>query len=79
MPTIIGAEVAKMHKKKVNQSDYMSLQLMEIENFRMSLSYEGQAIISFQEATMLWFSEGRADKFKADYPMMRETMKPATA
>ena len=68
-----------MNKEKSKQSDYMALQLMEIESFRRSLSYESVEPITFQEAVMLWVSEGLADEFKSAYPLKRGQVEPALA
>ncbi len=68
-----------MKEKSYNQSDYMALQLMEIENFRFSLSQQSQKDISFHEAALLWVSQGYADEFKDDYIMMRDFIEPAIA
>jgi len=53
-----------MNAKKNNQSDYMSLQLMKIEQLRISLSQQSHDTITFNEAAMLWFSQGHADIFR---------------
>ena len=53
-----------MSAKGVNQADYMSLQLMEIEQLRINLSQQSHDKITFNEAAMLWFSQGRADIFR---------------
>ncbi len=53
-----------MNAKRVTQSDYMSLQLMEIEQLRINLSQKSLDKITFNEAAMLWFSQGRADIFR---------------
>ncbi|MFQ5824110.1 MAG: hypothetical protein ACE5JB_08665 [bacterium] len=68
-----------MDIKKFNQSDYMSLQLMEIENFRMTLSQQSQEQITFQEAVLLWITEGYAEEFRTGYLLKRETTEPALA
>lgn len=53
-----------MNAKRVNQADFMSLQLMEIEQLRINLSQQSHDKITFNEAAMLWFSQGRADVFR---------------
>jgi len=68
-----------MTEKKPFQSDYMSLQLMEIENFRMSLSQQDHKSISFQDAMYLWFSHGYGDSFKSDYKKRKVNNSPALA
>ncbi|MFQ5752290.1 MAG: hypothetical protein ACE5HI_09860 [bacterium] len=68
-----------MNDKKFKQSDYMSLQLMEIESFRMSLSQQSQEHISFHEAVMLWIAQGYAEEFKAEYFIKRDKIEPAIA
>ena len=62
-----------------NQSDYMALQLMEIESFRRSLSLHSDEQISLQEAIMLWVSEGYAEKFRLGYRVKRNRIEPALA
>ena len=56
-----------MTERKFQQSDYMSLQLMEIEHFRMSLSQQGEERVSFQDAAVLWIAQGHADEFRTQY------------
>ncbi len=68
-----------MNEDKFKQSDYMALQLMEIESFRRSLSQESVEPITFQEAVMLWVSGGLADEFKSEYPVRRDRVEPALA
>lgn len=68
-----------MDTKKFSQSDYMSLQLMEIEKFRMSISQQSQEPITFQEAVLLWITEGYAEEFRTEYLLKRETTEPALA
>ena len=68
-----------MNKEKFKQSEYMALQLMEIESFRRSLSHESAEPITFQEAVMLWVSGGLADEFKSEYPLKRDQIEPALA
>jgi len=70
-------EVVTMNKEKFKQSEYMTLQLMEIESFRRSLSHESIEPITFQEAVMLWVSGGLADEFKSEYPIKRNQVEPA--
>ncbi len=53
-----------MNARRINQADYMSLQLMEIEQLRVNLSQQSQDKITFNEAATLWFSQGRADVFR---------------
>ncbi len=53
-----------MNAKRVNQADYMSVQLMEIEQLRINLSQQSHDNITFNEAFILWFSQGRADVFR---------------
>ncbi len=53
-----------MNARRVNQADYMSLQLMEIEQLRVNLSHQSNDKITFNEAAMLWFSQGCADVFR---------------
>ena len=65
--------------KKFDQSDFMSLQLMEIENFRLSLSEQSEEKVTLQEALVLWISEGYADDFKSDYFLLRKNIEPAIA
>ncbi len=56
-----------MSEKKSKQSDFMSLQLMEIESFRATLAHQNQVQVSFQEAAMIWFAEGYAEEFRIRY------------
>lgn len=71
--------VSKMESKKFKQADYMALQLMEIENFRQTLSHQSHEPITFQEAVMLWVSEGFADEFKSEFSVKRGQVEPAFA
>ena len=66
-------------KNRLDQSEYMALQLMEIEEFRLSLSRRGGEKISFQEATMLWISNGCAEEFREGYSLIRSHKEPASA
>lgn len=66
-------------RKQFKQSDYMSLQLMEIENFRQFLSDQSDEKITFQEAIMLWISQGYADEFKSEYQARGSNVEPALA
>ncbi|MFQ5649986.1 MAG: hypothetical protein ACE5IY_08595 [bacterium] len=68
-----------MRDKHFNQSDYMSLQLMEIETFRLTISQQSRESVSFQEAAMLWISEGHADEFRSGYFKRRAENEPASA
>ena len=68
-----------MNGKQHSQAEYISLQLMEIESFRLSLSYQSEEVVSFNEAAMLWISEGYADRFRAGYESKREQLAPAQA
>ncbi|MFQ5825073.1 MAG: hypothetical protein ACE5JB_13550 [bacterium] len=68
-----------MKEKKYSQSDYMSLQLMEIERFRMTLSQRSQEQITFPEAVMLWITEGHAEEFRSEYLLYRDKIEPAFA
>lgn len=68
-----------MTTDEFKQSDYMALQLMEIEDFRLVLSRQSDGTISFQEAIMLWISEGYADEFRDDYLSIRAEREPAVA
>jgi len=68
-----------MTPDEFKQSDYMALQLMEIEDFRLILSRQSDGKISFQEAVMLWISEGYADEFRDDYLSIRAEREPAFA
>ncbi len=68
-----------MTREEFRQSDYMALQLMEIEDFRLTLLQHSRGRISFQEAVMLWISEGHADEFRNDYLLIRAEREPATA
>jgi hypothetical protein len=61
------------------QADLMAMQLMEIENFRISVSQQNNKNITFQEAVMLWISEGYADNFKEIFKVKRDLFEPATA
>lgn len=68
-----------MKTKQFQQSDYMSLQLMEIEKFRMILSKQTSQPVSFQEAVMLWITEGYAEAFRSQYFSTHNNVKPASA
>lgn len=68
-----------MRDKTYHQSDYMALQLMEIEKFRMTLTQRGQEQVSFQEAAMLWITEGYAEAFKSTYNLAKDKIEPALA
>ena len=68
-----------MNAKRIKQSDYMSMQLMEIEHFRLSLARQSHEKITFQEAVMLWFSEGYADKFNDGFFKKTNKIEPAIA
>ncbi len=68
-----------MKAKRSNQSDYMSLQLMEIEKFRMTVAQQNREKITFQEAVMLWITEGYAEEFRAEYLLKRDEIEPALA
>lgn len=68
-----------MKERKMPQSEYMSLQLMEIENFRLSLCNRGHEKITLQEAIMLWISEGHADTFRQEFNLTKSRPEPATA
>ena len=61
------------------QSDLMAMQLMEIENFRISVSQQNKKNITFQEAIMLWISEGYADNFKEIFHSKKDLFEPAMA
>jgi len=76
---LIDTEVTAMTTDEFKQSDYMALQLMEIEDFRLVLSRQSDGTISFQEAIMLWISEGYADEFRDDYLSIRAEREPAVA
>ena len=64
---------------KTGQSDLMAMQLMEIEHFRISVSQRNNKNITFQEATMLWISEGYADNFKEIFNSRKDSFEPAMA
>lgn len=68
-----------MSEKRLNQAEYMSLQLMEIESFRMNLAHLGHEKISFNEAAMLWVSKGHADRFHALHAVRKENVQLAVA
>lgn len=68
-----------MERRKFKQSDYMSIQLMEIERFRMTLAQNSHAPISFQEAVMLWITEGYAEEFKSNFSLLKDQFQPALA
>ncbi len=66
-------------QRKHRQSDFMSLQLMEIENFRMTLSRQSEENVSFQDAILLWISQGYADEFRLQYRESKGKGEPAQA
>ncbi|NIR47892.1 hypothetical protein GWO43_05515 [candidate division KSB1 bacterium] len=68
-----------MGERKFKQSDYMSLQLMEIESFRMALSHQSEENVSFQDAVVLWIAQGYADEFRTQYMKNKGEAEPATA
>lgn len=68
-----------MKNRNFNQSEYMSLQLMEIENFRKALMYKSDEKITLQEAMVLWISGGYADEFKSRYFLNKNNSEPAKA
>lgn len=68
-----------MKDKKHSQSDFMSLQLMEIESFRATLASQNHAKVSFQEAAMIWFAEGYAEEFKSHFFQKISQHQPALA
>jgi len=68
-----------MDVKRMNHAQYMSMQLMEIESLRVTISQKNSKIISFNEAAMLWVSKGHADNFKAANFMHGNHLEPACA
>ncbi|MFQ5863908.1 MAG: hypothetical protein ACE5IW_01610 [bacterium] len=68
-----------MKEKRFNQSDYMSLQLMEIEKFRLTLSQRSHEQVTFQDAVMLWITEGLAEEFRSEYLVKKDDVEPALA
>ena len=68
-----------MNANEYKQSDFMTLQLMEIESFRKLLSQQSDESITIQEAFILWISGGYADEFKSEYPFIRNEVEPAIA
>jgi hypothetical protein len=75
----IHREAAIMKEKKIDQSEFMSMQLMEIEDFRLILSQKAQENITFQEAIMLWISKGYADNFNEEFKFKKDKKEPALA
>lgn len=76
---LLGFLEIQMRKKKFSQSDFMSLQLMEIEKFRMTLSQRSQEPITFQEAVLLWITEGYAEEFRTEYFLNNNKIEPDLA
>ncbi len=68
-----------MNGKRLNQAEYMSMQLMEIESFRICLSHKSHEKVSFNEAAVLWVSEGHAEKFRVGCLRKRDQIEPALA
>ena len=68
-----------INEHTTGQADLMAMQLMEIENFRISVSHENNRNITFQEAIMLWISEGYADNFKEIFQLKKDQFEPAMA
>ncbi len=71
-PRCLG-KVLEMKQRKFNLSDYMSLQIIEIEHFCKDLSIQNRKKISFEEATMIWIHEGFAEKFRSQYSLLLES------
>ncbi len=68
-----------MQKKRFRQSDFMALQLMEIENFRAILARQSEENVSFQDAVLLWIAQGHAEDFRSEYARKRALTEPAQA
>lgn len=68
-----------MTEKKTFQSNYVSLQLMEIENFRRTISEREHKDVSFQDAMILWLSHGYAEAFRNEYDKKKIKQQPALA
>lgn len=56
-----------MNLKKFVQSEYMAVQIREIEKYRTKLQNKHNEIITFQTAVEFWVSEGLAERFEKDY------------
>lgn len=68
-----------MNHREFKQSDFMSLQLMEIESFRKTLSHQSQENVSFQDAALLWIAQGYADEFRSQFMLGKTEIEPAAA
>jgi hypothetical protein len=64
---------------KTGQADLMAMQLMEIENFRITVSQQNDKNVTFQEAIMLWISQGYADNFNKIFELKKDSFEPAMA
>ncbi len=56
-----------MLDNKLNQSDFMTLQVSEIMKFRRQLQSQNIEIITFHDAVEFWIVHGLAEKFRTDY------------
>lgn len=65
--------------KHYNDADYLSLQIMEIERFRLNLRQRLKRRVSFDEALALWIAEGYAEDFRSAFLAGRPAKAPATA
>jgi hypothetical protein len=75
--SLIKKEKIMTNDIKAGQADLMVMQLMEIENFRLSVSQQNDKNLTFQEAVMLWISEGYADNFKEIFQSKKNYFEPA--
>jgi len=64
---------------KTGQADLMAMQLMEIEHFRITVSQKNDRNVTFQEAIMLWISQGYADNFIKIFELKKDSFEPAMA
>jgi hypothetical protein len=65
-----------MKQNDIDMSEYMSLQIMEIENFRESLALHNHKSVSFDEAVAIWINEGFAEEYRSNYVDNPRTCRP---
>lgn len=70
---------ASMNNEKLIQSDFMTVQVAEIMKFRKRLQSKSNEIITFQDAVMIWISQGLAEKFRDDYKKGKYEEEPVKA
>ncbi len=68
-----------MKKSEFTDADYLSLQILEIERYRIHLRRRLKRRVSFDEALALWIAEGYAEDFRSAFLAGRPTQAPAAA